>query len=139
MIQAVVQRRGERQRRQRVLAIDVKNNGQADPHQQQPDIFNRRIRQQPLHIALHGGEHHAENRGHQTQRQRQHTPPPLLHTEQIEGDAQDAVDRRFQHDAAHQCGNRRGRSRVSFGQPDVQRQQTRFRAKAEQRQQKRHR
>ena len=47
--------------------------------------------------------------------------------------AQQAVDRGLQHHAAHQRRDRRGRRRMRLRQPDVQRQQARLGAEAEQR------
>ena len=57
--------------------------------------------------------------------------------QQVERDAQQAVDRGLQHDAAHQRGHRRRRGGMRLGQPDVQRQQARLGAEAEQREEER--
>ena len=65
----------------------------------------------------------AEQRGGEAQRERDDAPPPQLAVEQVEGDAQQAVDRRLQHHAAHQRRDRRRRGRMRFRQPDVQRQE----------------
>ena len=66
-----------------------------------------------------------------------HAPPPQRPADQVEGDAQQPVDRGLQHHPAHQRRDRRGRRRMRLGQPDVQRQHARLRAEAEQREQER--
>ena len=56
---------------------------------------------------------------------------PGVGLQQIEADAQQAVDRRLQHDSAHHRRHGRGRRRVRFRQPDVQRQEAGLGAEAE--------
>ena len=69
----------------------------------------------------------------EAQHERDHAPPPELAVQQVEGDAQQAVDRGLQHDAAHQRRDGRRRGRMRLRQPDVQRQQAGLGAEAEQR------
>ena len=76
MVERVIQRRGERQRRQRIFVEGVENQREADADQNDANVLDGGIGEQPLHVHLHGSEHHAEQRGDQPQRQRQHAPPP---------------------------------------------------------------
>jgi hypothetical protein len=135
MGQAVVEHRGHRQRRQRIHAIGVEDQGQADGDGDQADVLDRGIRQQALHVALHRAVEHAEDRREQADRQGNHAPPPDRRVQQVEADAQQAVDRRLQHHPGHHRRHRRGRRRVRLRQPDVQRHQAGLGAEAGQRQQ----
>jgi hypothetical protein len=72
----------------------------------QADVLDRRVGQQALHVHLHRGEHHPEQRGGQPERQQQAAPPPQRRMQQVEQHAQQAVDGRLQHHAAHQRRDR---------------------------------
>jgi len=135
----VVQRRRQRQRRHRLHAVGREQHRQPDGREQQADVLDRRIGQQPLHVDLRRGKHHAEQRAGQPQPEQQHAPPPDLHMQQVERDPQHAVHGRFQHHPAHERRDRRRRRRMRLGQPDVQRHQAGLGAEPEQRQQERHR
>ena len=102
MIEAVIKRRGERERGERACLVCVEDERQADGRQDDPDVLDRRIREEPLHVALHRGEQHAEERGDQPQGKRQHAPPPDLRIHQVERDAQQPVNRGLQHHSAQQ-------------------------------------
>ena len=136
VIQTMIERGHQRQRRQMRIVVRMKNNREAHASENNADVFNGRIRQQALHVALHGSEHHAKQRCHQAQHQRHHAPPPDLRGQQVKRHAQQAVDRRLQHHPAHQRRNGRRRCGMRFRQPHMQRQQPGFCAKAKQRQQK---
>ena len=132
MIQTMVEHRCQRQRRQRSHAEGLEGQGQADADEEQADVLDRGISQEPLHVALHGGEDDAEQRRDQAQREDRDAPPPQGLMEQVEGNPEYAVDRGLEHDPAHHRRNRRRGGRVRLGQPDVQRQQACFGAEAEQ-------
>ena len=117
------ERRGQRQRGHRRHAIAEEQQRQADADDQQADVLDRRVGQQPLHVGLHRGEHHAEQGGGEAERQ-QHARPTTRAASRSRSKlhAQQAVDRGLEHHAAHQRRHRRRRRRVRLGQPDVQRQ-----------------
>ena len=133
--QAVVEHGGHGQCRQRLHAIGVEDQGQADAHRDEADVFDRRIRQQPLHVVLHRAVEHAEQCGDEAHYQSHHAPPPDRRMQQVEAHAQQAVDGRLQHHTAHHRRHRRRRRRVRLGQPDMQRHQAGLGAEAAQRQQ----
>ncbi len=134
VVERVVEHGGQRDRGEQRLAVRLEQDGEADAGDDDADVLDRRVGEQPLHVGLHAGEDHAEQRRREAQHQRDHAPPPELPVQQVEGHAQQAVDRGLQHHAAHQRRDRRRRRRVRLGQPDVQRQQAGLGAEAEQRQ-----
>ena len=137
VVQRVVEHGRERERGERRRAVPDEQQRESHADQQQADVLDRRVGEQALHVGLHGAEDHAEQRGRQSEHDRQHAPPPQLRLQDLEADAQDPVDRRLQHHAAHQRRHRRRRRGVRFRQPDVQRQHAGLGAEAEQRQQER--
>jgi hypothetical protein len=135
----VVQRGRQGQRGHRHHAKAEEDQRQAQAHEEQAHVFDRRVGQQALHVGLHGRKHHAEQCRGQAHGQQQRAPPPQLQLQQVKGHAQHAVDGGVEHDPAHQCRNGRRRGRVRFGQPHMQRQDAGLGAKAEHRQQETHR
>ena len=91
------------------------------------------IGEQPLEIVLHQRIEHAHHRGDAAEREHHHAPPPGRRAEQIEHDADEAVDRDLGHHAAHQRRDMAGRGRMRERQPDMQRHQAGLRAGADQR------
>ena len=69
-------------------AVGLEEKREADGGQQQPDILDGGIGQQPLHVHLYGGEDHPKERGGQAERQQYHSPPGGLHLEKVEGHSQ---------------------------------------------------
>jgi hypothetical protein len=134
VVQAVVQRGGERQRRGRAHTLGVEQQRQPDAREHDAEILDRRAGEQPLHVGLHRSEHHAVERTEQAERQQHRAPPPQRRRQQVEAHAQHAVDRGLQHHAAHQRRDRRRRGRMRLGQPHVQRHQPGLGAEAEHRQ-----
>ena len=139
VVDAVVERGGERERSQGAHAVGLEDDGESDADQDEADVLDRGIGEQALHVALHRGKHHAVECGGEAQHQDHHAPPPHLHVQQVEQHAQQAVDRGLQHHCGHQRRHRRGRGRVRLGQPHVQRQHAGLGAEAEQRQRERDR
>ncbi len=123
VIERVIKRRGQRDRGEQRLVVGLEQDRQPDPGDDDADVLDRRVCEQPLHVGLHRREKHAEERRDEAQHQRDHAPPPQLALQQVEGHAQQAVDRRLEHHSAHQRGHRRRRGRMRLGQPDMQRQQ----------------
>jgi hypothetical protein len=104
----------------------------ADSAEDDPDVLDGRIGEQPFHVGLRRREHDAVDRREQTEGERRQAPPPRRLTQQVECHAQDAVERGLQHHAAHQRRHGRRRGRVCFRQPDVGRHQARLGAETEQ-------
>jgi hypothetical protein len=129
----VIKHGGQRDCREQRLAVRLEQDGQADAGDDDADIFDRRVREQPLHVGLDTREDDAEQRRNETQHQCRDAPPPELTVEQVERDTQQTVNRGLQHHAAHQRRNRRRCRRMRLREPDVHRQQARLRAEAKQR------
>src|SRR5580704_19420270 len=72
VIEAMIEGRGERDRREQALAVSLEQNGQADARNDDADVLDRRVRQQPLHVRLYGGEKHTKQRGCEAEYDREH-------------------------------------------------------------------
>ena len=106
VIERVVERRRQGDRCEERLVVALEQDREADAGDDDADVLDRGVREQALHVGLHRREEHAEQRRGEPENQREHAPPPELALQQIEGDAQQAVDRGLEHHAAHQSGNR---------------------------------
>ena len=93
-----------------------------------------RVGQQALQILLHHGVKDAHDGGDAAEEQHDHAGRPARLSQQIEHDANEAVDRDLGHDAAHQRGHVARRGRMGERQPDMQRHQARLGTGAEQHQ-----
>ena len=136
VIERVVERRHQRDRRQKDFAIGLEQDREPDSGEDDADVLDRRVREQALHVHLHGRVDDAEQRRQQAEHQRGDAPPPELDMEQVERHPQETVDRCLQHDGGQQRGDRRGCRRMRFRQPDVQRQEPRLGTESGQREQK---
>ena len=94
-------------------------------HQDDPDVLDAVKREQPLEVVLLERVQDADHRRQRSERE--HGPAPrcrqrtAARSEQIEREAQHAVDRDLQHDAGHQCRDVARRGRMGVRQPDVER------------------
>ena len=79
------------------------------------------VGEEPLEVVLHQGVQHAHDRRDEPEDQHDRPPPPGKIADEIEDDADDAVDGGLEHDAAHQGRDVRRRDRVGLGQPDMER------------------
>ena len=95
------------------------------------DVLDRVIGEQPLDVVLHQGAEHAEQAGDAGERDDEDAPPPGRRAVEVEDDADEAVDGDLGHHPAHQRRDVAGRGRVGERQPDMQRHQARLRAGAE--------
>ena len=134
VIEDVEQRGGERQRRREVHAIGPEGERQAEADEDDPDVLDRVVGEQPLQIVLHQRIEHAEHRGAGAERQNHQAPPPGGQAQKVEDDAHEAVDGDLGHHPAHQGRDVAGRRRMGERQPDVQRHEAGLGAGAEQRQ-----
>ena len=80
----MVQHGGQRNRREQRLVVGLEEDGETDAGNDDADVLDRRIGEQPLHVGLHGRENHAEERRDETKHQRDDAPPPELRMQQVE-------------------------------------------------------
>ena len=133
VIENVKKRSGECERRSARHAIGLEGERQAQPDEDDADVLDRAVGEQPFQVALHDGIKHAEHGGGAAEHQHHAAPPPDGRPEQIEDDADEAIDRHFGHHAAHQRRDMARGRRVRQRQPDVQRHETGFGTRSEQR------
>jgi len=100
VVEGVIQHRDQGQRRERLHADALEHDGEADTGEQHADVLDRRVREQPLHVRLHGREDDAEQGRGQPEHHRREPPPPGRVAQQVERDSQHAVDRGLEHHAA---------------------------------------
>ena len=134
VVEDVEQRRGQRQRRGGVQAVGDERQRQAEADEDDADVLHRVVGEQALQVMLHQRVEHAEHGGDAAQHQHDHAGPPARHAQQVEHDADEAVDRDLGHHAAHQRGDVAGRGGMRERQPDMQRHDAGFRSGADQRQ-----
>ena len=142
VIDGVIQTRDERQRRQQRMAhvqfiVVQKHQRCAEAHQDDADVFDAVIGQQPFQVVLHQGIQHAEHGGNRADGQHRHAPPHRWIAEKIKKHPRHAVDTHLDEHAGHERGHVAGRDRMSGRQPGVQRHDARLDAEADQEQQKR--
>ncbi len=133
VIEAVIERGDQGQRRQRRHAMGPEHDREPDGAQHDADVLDGRIREEPLHVGLDRGEHDPEQRRDEADDERDDAPRARLSVQQVEGDSQEPVDRGLQHHPTHQGRDgRRGRG-VGFRQPRMQRQEPGLGAEADER------
>ncbi len=76
VIEDVEQRRGQRQRRREAHAVGLEGERQAEADEDDADVLDRVVGEQPLQVVLHQRIEHAEHRGDAAERQHHHAPPP---------------------------------------------------------------
>ena len=121
MVEDVEQRRGHRQRRRRLHAVGAEAERETQADEDDADVLDRVIGEQPLEVVLHQRVEHAEHGGHPAEHDHDRRPPPGQRPHQVEGDADEGIDRDLGHHAAHQRRDVAGRRRVGQRQPDMQR------------------
>lgn len=103
----------------------------AQSDQDDADVFDRRVGQQPLHVVLRRGEDHSpESRDDACDEQDQACGAERRQVGDLRRDAQDAVDARLDHHARHQGRDVRRGGGMRFGQPDVHREHAGLHAEA---------
>ncbi len=131
MVQGVIESGNQRQRRQKGHIERGKNHRKADADQDNADIFHGMVGKQPLQIMLHQRIEDPHDSRHQAEHEHQSAPPPREMADQVERNADDAVNSRLEHYAAHERGHVGGGHGVSLGQPYVQRDHTGLGCKTE--------
>ncbi len=87
-------------------------------------VLHGGIRQHALDIRFHLRVQHAQEGRKRAQHHHQHAPPIAPGRQKVEHKATEAIERDFQHHAAHQCRNMARRGRMRVRQPHVQRHKT---------------
>ena len=133
MIEHVQQAGRERERSRPRHSVRLEGERKAKSDENDPDVLNRVVREQPLEVVLHQCVKHAHHRGDPAERQHQHAPPPGGRADEVEHDAHEAVDGDLGHHPAHQRRDVARRCRMRERQPDVQRHEAGFGAGTDQR------
>ena len=133
VVERVEQRGGQGEGGARVEAGGAERQRQAEADEHDADIFDGRVGEQALQVALHQRVQDAEDGGDRRPSASTIVPAHHVGAQQIEDDADEAVDRDFGHHAAHQRRDVAGRGGVRQRQPDVQRHKPGFRSGSDQR------
>jgi hypothetical protein len=96
-----------------------------------PHVLHAGVGEQPLDVVLHQGVEHPEHRGGGAEPDQGHAPPDRAATQEIEADAQQAVDAQFDHDSRHERRDVARRRRMRARQPDVEGDQAGLGAEAD--------
>ena len=129
VVEHVEQCAGKAEGRHQPVAGGDAEHAQAETEQDDADVLNGGVRQQPLEVMLAQGMDHAENaRGHAEQEDGLRKERGRVAEQQV--DADDAVDAHLDHHPGEQGRDVAGRGRVGVRQPDVQRQDARLGAEA---------
>ena len=139
VVEHVQQRGGQRQRCGKQHAVCLEGECKSETDEDDADVLDRMIGQQPFEIVLHQRIKHAHHGGRSGECEHDDAPPPGRSAGKIEHDAHEAVDGDFRHHAAHQCGDVARSSGVGERQPDVQRHEAGLRTRSDQRQDERQR
>jgi hypothetical protein len=102
VVEDVEQPGGERERRARSDAIRLEGQREAEPDEDDADILDRVIGEQAFQVMLHQRVKDAHHRGDAAQHQHDHAGPPARRIQEVEDDADEAIDRNLGHHAAHQ-------------------------------------
>ena len=108
----------------RALQADLGERKHARNHQ--PDVRERRISNEPLHVGLPDGDDGPVNNAHHGQHQHRALPVARALRQHRKQPAQAAVNPHFEHDAGQQHRGRRGRFGISIGLPGVEGEQRHF-------------
>jgi hypothetical protein len=130
MIERMQECRGHGDRCGVMLAVGAEGERQAQRHEDHADILDRRVGEHALEVAVEHGIEQAQHGRQRAQDDRRQRPPPGGRPQQVEGDADEAVDRHLGHDAAHQRGDVARRRRMSERQPGMQRNESALRSRS---------
>ena len=111
----------------------------AEAHQNDADVLDAVVGQQPLEVVLHQRIEDAQQPGNHTDHQHHHAGPHRNGSIEIEEHTRHPVDSGLDEDPRHQRGDVAGRHRMRRGQPDVHRNDARLDAETEEQQKERDR
>src|SRR5664279_682193 len=126
VIEDVEQRRRQRKSAGGAQAGRIEGEGKTETDEDQTNILDGAVCEDALQIGLHQRVKNTYHCSSAASGQDGDSPPPSGRTEEIEDDADKAVDRNLSHDTAHQrrdvawCGG------MSKGQPNMERNKPRL-------------
>ena len=132
VVEGVIHPGNQTQRRQTRMAGVQKNQRRSQPHENDADVLDAVIGQQPFQVVFHQGVKHAQHRRDRAGGQNRHPPPQRRRAEEVKADARQPVDAGLDQHAGHQRRDVAGRHRMRRRQPDVQRDDAGLDAKTEQ-------
>ncbi len=121
MVEHVEERGGERKRGRDVHAVGTEREREPEADEDDADVLDRMIGEQPLEIVLHERIEHAERRGDAAEREHHESAPRSRRADEIEYDAHEAVDADLGHDSGEQRRDVARRRRMRERQPDMER------------------
>ena len=134
VIENVKQRGRQRERGGGRHVVRRKGERETEPNEDDADILHRVVGEQALEVVLHQCAEHAERAGDPGKGDHDHTPPPRGRAIEVKDDADEAIDGDLGHHAAHQRRYMARRRRMGERKPDVQRNEPRLRAGADEHQ-----
>ena len=102
MVEDVQQGGGHRQRGGQGHAMGLEREREPEADEDDPDILDRVIGEQPLEVMLHQRVEHAHHCGRAAEREHQHAPPPGGRADEVKYNSHEPVDGDLGHHAAHQ-------------------------------------
>ena len=134
VVDRVIQAADDAQGGERRQPVALEHQARPDPDEDDADVLDRVKGEQPLEIVLHEGVEHPEQRRDGAQAEHEAAPPRGPAREQVDRDAEQAVDAHLDHDAGHQRRHVARRDGMRHRQPHVQRDETGLGAEPEERQ-----
>jgi hypothetical protein len=131
MVEHVEQRSRQRQGGGDVHVVGAKRQRQSEADENDADVFDRVIGQEPLQIVLHQGIQNPDGGADPAERQDRELEPWIGRAGKIQNDADEAVNADFRHHATEQRRRMAWRGRMGEGQPDMKRHQAGLRSGAE--------
>ena len=119
------------------MSRHAENQSRAQAHENDPDILDAVVRQEPFEIVLHQGIQDAENGGDDSDDEHQQSGPGWHASQRIQENAGHAIDSGLDHDAGKQRRDIARCDRVGRRQPDMEGNDTRLNAESQEEQNKR--
>src|SRR5438445_79988 len=107
-------------------SVGLQRDGETEAREDDADILDRGVGEQPLEVVLHHRIQDAYRGGDAADKQHDHTRRPRRLPQQIEYHADKTVDRDLGHNAAHQRRNMARLRRMGEWKPDMQRHEAGF-------------
>src|ERR1019366_10610134 len=118
------------------MTRNPKNQSRAQAHENDPDILDAVVAQEPFEIVLHQGVQDAQNGRDDPDDENQQAGPGWDSAQRIQENAGHAIDSSFNHDPGKQSRDIARRDRVCRGQPDMEGDDTRLNAESQEEQNK---
>ena len=98
----MIKRRDQGERGQRRHAKPRKHHGESGAGANDADVFDRGVREEPLHFGLYCGKYHTVHGAEETHCKDDQSPPPQRPAEQVKAHTQQAIHRDLQHHTTHE-------------------------------------